>query len=486
MLGGIRLRNVSDRRLHAFRWLAAVLVSLGLIFSWSHRITGTVVEDDAAQLVLMAQNLVRHGVISMDEQPPLSPTNYREPLPVFVTALGIKLVDAALGEAPDEAYFRGQRVQLLKYQNVLWLALLSLSTFWAVRFLTSSFCLALLGTLLVNYPYWRSAADLVDTLYTDIPATAVLMLASVTAAIAATRRSLRFCAFAGVTFGFLALIKAAVLYVFVGTVALVAAAYLLQHASLRVVARDSAVMVIAFGCVVGPWIYRNYVLLGSAHIAQRAGVVLMYRAAYDQLTPEEYRGAFYAWAPLRLEGLFGRVLGFSQADLERNGRLQRLNESESSNFAAEDRAAERAGAPDRTLTYYRQARAWRVKLEHELYVAGVPQPDIAADDLLKERASRIILAHLGSNLATAIIFLWRGAILTFPVLLVALVVGLRSRRYDFIVFTAPAFGTVMLYALFTHFIPRYDLPALSIATVAVIVLAQYALRSRTQSAAAGP
>ncbi len=468
---------MSARGLLASRWLAAVLVSIGLLFAWAHRITGASVEDDAAQLVQMALNLEHHGVISLDQKPPLSPTNYREPGPVFVTALAIKFVDAALGEAPPDAYFHGQRVQLLKSQNILWLALLSLGAFWAVKFFTSSFSAALLGTLLVNLPFFRSSADLVDDLYTDIPAAAVLMLASLTVAIALKRRSPALYALAGFLFGILTLIKAATLYIFAGTAAVAAAIYLWQRFSFREVARDLAVMVVAFGCVVAPWMYRNQVLLGSAHISQRAGVVLMYRAAYDQMTPQEYRGTFYIWAPQSMQGFIGRILGFSPADLKRGGRLQRLNEFHS-DFDADDLAAERAGAPDRTLSYYRQARAERVKLEDQLYRAGRPQSEIEADDLLKTRALKIILEHPWRNLALTIPFLWRGATLTLPILLIALLVSVRLRRYDFLLFTVPAFGTVMLYALFTHFIARYDLPALAIATVALVVLGQYALQPR--------
>jgi hypothetical protein len=48
----------------------------------------------------------------------------------------------------------------------------------------------------------------------------------------------------------------------------------------------------------------------------------------------------------------------------------------------------------------------------------------------------------------------------------------------------------MLYALFTQFIARYDLPALAIATVALIVSIRLAwqrrLSMRTTTAAAGP
>ena len=468
---------MSEQRVRTVKWLATVLLSAVLIYAWAHRITGAAIVDDAAQTVLMALNVERHGVMSLEEKPPLTPTNYREPLPVFVSAVAIKLVDAALGEAPPEAYFHGQRVRLLKYQNVLWLSLLSIGAFWGVRVFTSSFPLALLGALLVNLPFLRNASDLVDDLYNDIPAAAVFMLASVTVAIAIRRRRPVFWALAGLLFGILTLIKAATLYIFAGTAAMVGVVYLLQRVSIRFAVRDLGIMIVAFGCAIAPWMYRNHVMLGSAHISQRAGVVLMYRAVTEEMTPVEYRGTFYFWAPLRLQGFIGRILGFSPADLERNGRLQRLNDLDSE-FSAEDVAAERAGAPDKTLTYYRQARAERVKLEHEMVAAGQPQPEIAADDLLKARAMKIVLDHPWRNLALTIPYLWRGATLAFPVLVIALLVALRQRRYDFLLFVVPAFGTVMLYALFTHFVARYDLPSLSIATVALIVLVRSALLSR--------
>jgi hypothetical protein len=93
----------------------------------------------------------------------------------------------------------------------------------------------------------------------------------------------------------------------------------------------------------------------------------------------------------------------------------------------------------------------------------------------------MILDHPWRNLALTIPFLWCGAILALPLLLTALLVAVRLRCCDFPVFAAPAFGTLMLYALFTHFVARYDLAPLSIATVALVVLVRYALQSRTDN-----
>jgi hypothetical protein len=102
----------------------------------------------------------------------------------------------------------------------------------------------------------------------------------------------------------------------------------------------------------------------------------------------------------------------------------------------------------------------------------------------------MILQRPWMHLALTIPFLWRGATLVFPVLLITLVHAARRRRYDFLAFGLPAFGAVMLYGLFTHFIGRYDLPSLSVATVVLLVsigLAQSsASRGRANTTSGAP
>lgn len=54
----------------------------------------------------------------------------------------------------------------------------------------------------------------------------------------------------------------------------------------------------------------------------------------------------------------------------------------------------------------------------------------------------------------------------------------RLSRYHILLFKAPAFGTVLLCALFTPFIARYDLLAISIATIAFVVSVSFVLTLR--------
>jgi hypothetical protein len=241
---------------------------------------------------------------------------------------------------------------------------------------------------------------------------------------------------------------------------------------MRAVGRELLVLTLAFSCVVAPWMFRNRVEIGSFEISQRAGVVLMYRALHNLMTPDEYLGAFYAWAPPRLQPTVGKLLGFTPADLQRHGRLQRLNDDLHSDFAADDLAAELAGRPDLAITFYWQARAQREQAEGVLAAEGRTEAEAAAeaDALLKRRALSIFREHPWRSLATTLPFMWRGAPRTFPILGLALWVALRYRRYDLLGFALPALGIVLEYALFTHFIPRYDEPASAVSIVVFLAL----------------
>jgi hypothetical protein len=261
--------------------------------------------------------------------------------------------------------------------------------------------------------------------------------------------------------------------------------YFLQRYPIRAAVREWVVVILPFACIIAPWMYRNHVELGSFQLSQRAGVVLMYRALKDQMTLQEYVGSFYVWGPNSLQRPLGGVLGISPADLRRGGRLQRLNTALDSDFAADDLAAERAGRPDQTLTYYRQARAERTKIEMELDRAGHPQAELEGDDILKKHAMTLIIEHPWRHLALTIPFLWRGATIVFPVLVFALVIAVRRRRYDLALFALPAFGLVVFFALFSHFIARYGIPAREVATVALIALVALLCLPKTNKAFSG-
>lgn len=113
------------------------------------------------------------------------------------------------------------------------------------------------------------------------------------------------------------------------------------------------VFVLGFSLTTGAWMLRNYVLLDAMDIVgEAAPIVLMVRAEKNKMSWTEYLGSFYAWAPTELlRHATGRLLGFTERDLGRGGRLERLNRSTNSEFYASDVEAMRAGRPKDARSY---------------------------------------------------------------------------------------------------------------------------------------
>jgi hypothetical protein len=476
-----------------FSWQrTAVVAVVGVaLFVLSVRaITGSKIVSDASDTTLMAINLQHHGIISFDTEPPFVPTMYREPVPIIVTALAVGIVDALSGRAGYELYFSGDRARYLKCQNILWLGLLSISAFWALSYFGSSFWIGLAGTVCVSLPFLTgSATPPIDTLNSELPAAALLLPASLLLVKGICGRRLLQLAAAGLCFGVLALIKAAVLFVFAGLFVILAFSYALRlaEATKRGGLREIGVLALAFAIVVTPWMYRNYMSIGSFGISDRGGFTLHDRALLIQMTKDEYIGAFYVWSHKKLQPVVGSMLGYSPADLEEGGRLERLSRSEKGALYEDDLAAEMAGDPDAAVTFYRIGRAERTRLANEFEAMGHPHPGNAADNVLMERAIAMIRDRPGKHLAVTLPILWRSALIAFPLFVGGLIYSIRRRRHDLALFCLPSFGLLALLALLSSFAPRYSLPFRPVAIVLFLVLLQIAvaaLRSRLQSNAA--
>jgi hypothetical protein len=192
----------------------------------------------------------------------------------------------------------------------------------------------------------------------------------------------------------------------------------------------------------------------------------------NNMTAEEYRGAWYAYAPRPLRWVSGELTGFDKSDLESGGRLQRLMR-----FVSErDRPAIAAGRPDEAVSYYARVSAMYAELA-KARDDGVGSLDV--DSQLKQRALGMIAAEPLKHLATIPLFLWRGAPYTFAILLAGALYACARRAWWLLAYLAPAMGLVMFYAVLTHFIPRYAEPMLPIAAVCFVVLA-HAAAQRTR------
>ena len=451
------------------------VVLAGLCGYWFSQITGSEVKDDAWQNLMLALNLQRNHVISMDSEPPYRPSMYREPVPVVTTALAVGMVDAVFGKAEPSEHFSGDRARYLKYQNVLWLILLWTAVFFTAYWFTSSFALSLVGAVWATLPFSSGLSETgIDTLYTELPAAVLLVMGSAWLVIGTRKGRSWFFVASGFCFGLLALTKAAVLYVFLGLVVLLLLCYAASgdRAVRNQRVRASVAMVLAFAVVVLPWMYRNLDQLGLFQVSARGGETLLSRALLNQMSWEEYRGTLYAWGRRPLRPIIGGVLGFSPSDLQRGGRLARLNDGvEPADFHSDDVAAVSVGDPNAALSYYMRGRAELMKVRRELEQAGHANPEVGADRLLQERALPMIKADMGRHLAMTIPLIWRGATVSFAFLVLALGYSLLRRDYALSLFIVPALALLTFYALLSNvFITRYELPALAVATVVAFAL----------------
>jgi len=462
--------------------IVAVAAGLAiLIAAWTGRITGSRIDQDGGHTLTMAVNLAHSGVMSLRTEAPLVPSMYREPLPVVVAAAAVLGIDAVHGRAARADYFEGPRARLVKTTNVLWMLLLCGGVYAAIRMFNPSRTLAVVGALLVNVqlPLIPSGfAGLgIDSLNSDLPAAALLISGSVLLAAGLVESRTWRCVAAGAMLGALALVKASFLYVFAGiavSAALVGLVILHRNREWHI-ARNSLVVTACFVATVAPWMLRNHAQFGTYSIAERGGVVLLIRAVKDQMTAEEYRGAFYVWAPPGIRPAVGQLLGFQPLDLNRGGRLQRLNRYPSADFHADDVAAERAGRPDLAISYYRKARAQRVQLNREI---GAALGSLEVDRRLQERALDMIAQYPWKHLALTVPVLWRGAFAAFPVLILGLVVAWRRRDLRLAAFLWPAIGLVLFYGLLSHFIPRYGVPVVPVAIAVAFAIAGRVVSSR--------
>jgi 4-amino-4-deoxy-L-arabinose transferase-like glycosyltransferase len=459
-------------------WLVAVATGLLLCIFWYTQITGSPVQSDSVATLQMGENLVHHGVLSIDSEPPIRPSMYREPVPGVIAAAMIAVVDAMHGPAPQAAYLSGDRARFIKQQNILWFLLLCVSAAIAVAWMAGSVYAGLAVAIVAQAFYFYPGARIfgIDTLFSDVPAAAVLALASLLWTRAVVQCAWRLAIVVGVCFALLTLIKAAVLYVFAGLIVATAIYYAWRRHRYAGWAATSMVacMSLSFAVLVVPWLWRNHALFGVAAVADRAGLSLYTRVLKDQMSAAEYRGSFYAWTPSPLRPLVGKLTGFRSADLQHGGLLQHFNHSRPPTAEyQQDQAAEEAGRPDQAVAWYVQGRAERVRLVQQFTAAGVANPWLAADQAMQTRALHYMAEHPWQHLKMTLPMMWRGALVAFPLLVVALVVAAWRRTDELLLYCVPSLGLILFYALFANFEERYGTPALPPAlVVGAVVLCQ--------------
>ncbi|MCB9436575.1 MAG: hypothetical protein H6673_06200 [Anaerolineales bacterium] len=476
----------------------SILALLSLIFiltlSLQSRLTETTTSPDASENLLIAYNLAYHGSFSLDKDTTntYAPTNYREPLPIYFLAAHIKLTPSLTSDLTPQTISQGPALATLKHHNLIWAFACLMGVAVTVLLtikprITASIAAA--AAVYLSYQFFLVGA--VDILLTEIQAATLLIGSSVTLILALRTRRPMWFILTGVLLGCLTLTKAVFLYVGIGLIGVLLITYLIKRPpywSRRQTVQRIALIGTVTLLTLSPWLIRNYQQFDRLEVTQRGGAVLLTRAYKNQM---DILGGFYTYAPSAIRPRLGNLLSFSADDLEVGGKLQHLNRSTSSSFAAADLEAERAGRPEDAISYHKKARAEYVRLLNLYTAQGANDPEYEADKAMQDEAIDLIRHDPVRHLLTTAVFMWRGMWcmnidkssvptelgglllngLAFLALWVMALVGLWKLNPDMMGIGLMSVGAIAFFALASHNIPRYTEPMIPNMLVALVVLA---------------
>jgi hypothetical protein len=451
------------------------------------KITESPTDKDGFQNLSAAYNLAYYGVISgrhrgdvFDSRSPesdLSPTDYREPLPIFFLAAYIKLHPLLSSGLTVDTINEGSAVIAVKQHNLIWASFCLLGVALTIMLSIRSPLLGVVVAVIamaLTYRLFLVDSLIIDRTYTEVQASALLVWSSITLITALkTGRPIWFIA-TGILAGALALTKGIFLYVGIGLIVTLLLIYLVHQPRWGRWGTVSRIGLIAIAlmAVTIPWMVRNFLYFGAFEITQRGGTVLLIRAYKNQMSDEEYKGAFYYYAPPYLKVWLGERLGFTPEDFEKGGRLQRLNRDQSS-FADHDVAAEIAGRPEDAISFYRSARAEWYRLAEYYRDEGAINPSHLAERDAHREAKQLIFDDPVQHLKMSAVFMWRGMwtlsgvrganpaisfyinVFGFLAICIMALLGLLRRDAAMLGIALLPVGAIIFLALFSHFLPRY-------------------------------
>jgi hypothetical protein len=448
------------------------IILFGLIFlaDKNMKINTKELSKDSMESVYLAYFLATEGFHSMDGE---SPSYFREPAISALNAINIlRLQPESNNLAPLVLCQDPALILEITKINLVYLVFIYLLTFALARKLDVSMFLATCASL-VPIAFFAVFTSYITSVNSELPSAILLLLLGLLIVFYIERKLKRFLLLAGLTFGLLALTKAAFLYIFIVVVpVLFLYGYLRSNNSNLFNPRVIGFFLLAFTVPVASWMTRNYLQAGNFSLTERGGEVLLIRAIKNQMTPVEFRGGFYAYAPEALQkNYFEKILGYEEKDLAYGGKLQRLNRGH-----LEDSVALAEGRGEDLVSYLRIAQ-FKFRNDERLMLDGSSSQD--RDVSSKGLALKMILNHPINHLKTSFLYGWRGiwfykgrqvlpVLLTFCLyasLLFLFMLGIIKRNDTLFLITLVPVLYFLFHAFLTHFIPRYSGPLVPLLSV---------------------
>lgn len=467
------MKRVQNEWIFYFVLNCAVLLMLLFLADKNRKINIKPLEKDSQQSIYLAYFLVTDGFHSMDG---ISPSNFREPVISVLNAINIARLQPKQNQISKEELIREPELILeMTKLNLVYLIVIYGLVYLLSRKIglprllssTASFIPVFFFSIFTSY---------ITSVNSELPSAILLLLFSIFIMNFLEKQRSKDLIISGLILGFLALTKAVFLYLFILLIpSLFIFDYFVSKKKLFLRPRLIILFLLSFSLPVGSWMLRNHIQLGTSSISDRGGEVLLIRALKNQMTNEEYRGGFYAYAPDVLQTeIFERFFRFKKEDLWDGGRLQRLNRGLKSDSVAlsEERFED-------VKSFLRVAQ-----LEHRNLTnyygsnSEIQNPDEGS----KSKALNLIFAYPLNHLKASFLYGWRGiwfyrgrhlipVAMTLAMYLSLFVLFVRSFwKRDLILFAITILPLLyfLFHAFLTHFIPRYSglmIPELSIMMV---------------------
>ena len=435
-----------------------------------HIIDPSGIGDDASQNLRTGLNLLKHGVYSEK-----GVTNdviagfRREPIPNFILAFQLKyasLFNADLlnysgkDEFPSELLLAAKQVNIVYAMGLmisLWLLTLMLvAPAWMAN--TISFPLI----ALVNEQF---IAGEMNTLDTELPAAFFMVLLALISLVMVKNLSLGWILISGISFGLLVMTKQSGAYVAVICIPIILT--LLPSARTKFF-MNLFLFSLGFAVVVSPWVIRNRIEFGRSVISRGGGDVLLIRSVFNQMSPLQFRNAFYSFSPKPIrDDLLGPIMGLESQDHSCGKILDVFNRK----LLCDSQALDEGRYQDVRSFYIRGKRAEPLSMN-------------LSNSLRKREALSRILANPLQHLIISFPLAWRGIwavrpegwgdvilnILSFLALLASPLLYFLEKRKSWLIVSIVPIGYFLFYALFSHFIPRYSQPLVPLAFICLMMV----------------
>lgn len=449
------------------------------------------IRGDAEQNLRMSYNLYQNGVISnatpdKSDKVELSPSNYREPVPIIVNALFMVLHPEIDRSASFESLQSGIHTKHIKQANLLWILLLLIGA-CLISYLLSSSRWVPFAVLFLIYMYFIRFGSHFDVLTTELHTATLIILTSLFLFIALRKKTIIWYVFTGILLGLLVLTKAIFFYLFIVVIPFI---YFFENRNkslVKIVSLTGAVLLIIM-----PWMIRNYTVYGSFEITQRAGAVLHLRATQNRISGEELKGAIYYWGPELYRDLVQNTsLGAKKSDFKEGGKFESLNKGDV--FFA-DSIAVAHGRPDQAIKYYSASRAEINRLQKELGDESSEGPRRQAYQIMKEESLKMILDNPVRHTLMSFPFLWRGIwclpnstlpflpdklqiyihnimnLLSYLSLYIMFITGIMRKKAEWVAVTILPVSMLLIHAFITQNITRFSEPIIPSMLLSFIIL----------------